>query len=222
MLGAGEIATAVARVSGGNPFFGIGLGPLPDALPIEDAVAAVGAWARTDEPRVAASLTVLGYSARLVGPVLALLTRAGILLDLTAVSCAYAPGAGFRLSLDNPSGTRGAGLEAACGAALVAHLSTIISRVRMVAPAAPALLWGNVASGIAGTMRQLSREAPRSDCRRIRDAVLATVPLDSAGGFDARDAYTRRSCCLYYRLGGGTCGDCPLPADIGSRVHLPG
>ncbi|GAB7051698.1 (2Fe-2S)-binding protein [Catenuloplanes indicus] len=218
MLGTNEIAAEVARVSAGNPFFGIGLGPLPGALPIEDVVAAVGAWARTDEPRVAASLTVLGYSARLVGPVLALLTRAGILLDLTAVSCAYAPGTGFRLSLDAPAGIRGAGLEAACGAALVAHLSTIITRVRMAAPAAHGLLWGNVASGIVGTMRQLSRVAPPAHCRRIRDAVLATVPLDTAGDFGTGDAYTRRSCCLYYRLGAGTCGDCPLPPDI-ARVH---
>ncbi|MDR7274917.1 (2Fe-2S)-binding protein [Catenuloplanes atrovinosus] len=213
-VGAEQIAAAVARVAGDNPFFGIGLGPLPAALPIEDAVAAVGAWARTDEPRVAASLTVLGYSARLAGPVLALLVRAHVLLDLSAVSCAYAPGAGFRLSLPAASGLRGAGLADACGPALVTHLSEIIARVRVVAPAAPALLWGNVASGIVGTVRQLARVAPPAECRRVRDAVLATPPLDTAGAFGAHDAYTRRSCCLYYRLGGGTCGDCPLPAGL--------
>ncbi|MFI5842001.1 (2Fe-2S)-binding protein [Catenuloplanes sp. NPDC051500] len=215
-LSAGEIAAALARVSAGNQFFGIGLGPLPVAAPIEDAVVAVGRWARTDEPRVAASLTVLGYSARLVGPVLALLVRERILLDLSSVSSSYAPGAGFRLSLDVPSATP-ADAEAA-GPALVAHLSTIISRVRVAAPAAAGLLWGNVASGIAGTARQLARVAPPDECRRVRDAVLATGPLATAGAFGAGDAYTRRSCCLFYRLGAGTCGDCPLPADI-ARVR---
>ncbi|WP_051796898.1 (2Fe-2S)-binding protein [Catenuloplanes japonicus] len=219
-VGADEIAAAVARVAAGNPFYGIGLDPLPDAVPIEDTVAAVRAWARTDEPRVAASLTVLGYSARLVGPLLALLVHDRILLDISSVSCAYTPGAGFRLALAAPSGRRGPDLAAQAGAALVTHLTQIIARVRVVAPAAAGLLWGNVASGIAGTARQLSRTAPPEACRRVRDAVLATAPLDVAGTFDARDAYTRSSCCLYYRLGGGTCGDCPLPADI-ARVRRP-
>lgn len=217
-LGTDAIAAAVARVAAGNPFFGIGLGPLPDAMPIEDAVAAVGRWARTDEPRVASSLTVLGYSARLVGPVLALLVREQILLDISHVSCTYAPGAGFRLTLPAPSGRRAPGLEAAAGPALVTHLTGIIARVRAVAPAAAGLLWGNVASGIAGTARQLSRVASPDECRRVRDAVLATAPLDTAGAFGTHDAYTRRSCCLYYRLGAGTCGDCPLPPDV-ARVR---
>jgi len=52
-------------------------------------------------------------------------------------------------------------------------------------------------------------------------ALLGHGPLRGSGHLtihNGRLRFTRRSCCLYYRLdGGGTCGDCPLPASIATR-----
>src|SRR5205814_9472476 len=69
---AAEVVAAVERAGRDNPLLGIGTGG--DDLPqptVGELVDAVGAWLRTPERRVAASLVVLGYSARLLGPTLA-------------------------------------------------------------------------------------------------------------------------------------------------------
>jgi ferric iron reductase protein FhuF len=225
---AGEVVDALRRAGRDNPLLGIGLDPEPDAhaapmtVPVAAELAtAVGNWLHTDEVRVAASLVVLGYSARLIGPAVALPLRDGILPDLrpTRVRFAYRPDRGFQLHLAEPAGWRGepAALRARWHADVVDdHLAGLIDSVRTVTPVAAGLLWGNIASGVAGALRTLVRSGavPADRCLAEGLAMLDHGPLRGTGDLRlAGDdlAFTRRSCCLYYRLdGGGYCGDCAL------------
>jgi len=197
-----------------------------DSPDVARLVAAVGDRLGAPERRVAASMVVLGYSARLVAPSVALLVRAGVLLGVrpTEVWWRYSPGEGFRLCLPAPSGSSRPDAEAWetragrwRGEVIDGHLRPIIASVRAVAPVAAGLLWGNVASSLAGALRMLSLTgaAPLAACDAVGQALLAQEPLRGAGELTALDGqlfFVRRSCCLYYRLpGGGWCGDCPLP-----------
>src|SRR5439155_21586675 len=98
-----EVLAAVRQGGRDNPLLGIGTGAgsEPPEPTVGELVDAVGTWLHTAEPRVAASLVVLGYSARLVGPTLAVMLRDGVLLDVrpARVRHSYAPDRGFRLTL---------------------------------------------------------------------------------------------------------------------------
>jgi ferric iron reductase protein FhuF len=207
-VGPAEIRAALDRSGALNPLLGIGSGD--DGTPADRFAAgplvdAVAGWLGTQERRVAASMVVLGYAARLVGPTLAVLLRDGILVDARPgrVRYAYHSDTGFRLSLGEVSGWRGPGAAQRWSAEVVdEHLSMVIASVRADTKVATALLWGNVASSVAATMRVL--DAYRPD-------LLDRGPLRGSGRFGADRSFRRSTCCLYYRLdGGGTCGDCPL------------
>src|SRR5262249_33805929 len=96
------------------------------------------------------------------------------------------------------------------------HLTPLLGAVRATAPVAPALLWGNVASGLAGALRGIARsgEAPPEDCYATGVALLDHGPLRDSGVLTLHNgglSFRRRTCCLYYRLpDGGLCGDCAL------------
>jgi hypothetical protein len=206
---------------GGNPLSAFASdvdGPpgthLPQGAPA--LVDAVWEWMGRPERRVAASLVVLGYSARLLGPTVRL-AHAGVLVDARpgAVRYSFAAGVGFRLSLPSPTGWSGPLPAVAarwCRDVVDEHLGLLIESVRADTPVAAALLWGNVASGLVGAARACG-------ARAFLDAVREHGPLRGAGSFPAGGAgadgiggFLRRTCCLYYRLpGGGYCGDCPLP-----------
>src|SRR5262249_49378385 len=188
------------------------------AHPLVDAIAG---WLGHPERRVAASLVVLGYAARLVGPTLAVLLREAILLDTrpAQVRYAYTPASGFRLTLAVPAGWRGPPhrLQRAWASTVVdGHLHSLIRAVRADTPVAAGLLWGNVASGITGALHALADHAtvPLDRCYRTGENLLGHGPLQGSGHLTIHDGqlrFRRRSCCLHYRLAGpGTCGDCPL------------
>jgi len=115
-----EVAAAIERAGTGNPLLGIGTGTgLPAhrlctatatrSIAAADLVDAVAGWLAHPERRVAASLVVLGYAARLVGPTLAVLLRDDILLDAHPhqVHYTFTPNRGFRLTMPTPpAGTR--------------------------------------------------------------------------------------------------------------------
>lgn len=182
----------------------------------------MAAWSGAREPRVAASLVLLGYSARLLGPVLAVWVRDGLLVDVRPgeVLHRFAPDTGLRLALRHATG-RPAPVPDGAGTlhdeVLAGHLAPVVAAVRSAAPVAAGLLWGNVASSLAGSLAAIARAglATPQRCHEAGQAVLRTPLLRGTGvltlAASDRLTFTRRSCCLYYRLdGGGLCGDCPL------------
>jgi len=235
-VAAADVAAAVDRAGRGNPLLGVSTGPgtgLPAAQLADPAggadrrakaaqlIDAVGAWLRTGEPRVAASMVVLGYAARLVGPTLAVLLREGILIDArpSRVVYSYAPDQGFRLTVPQPAGWRGPPepLRRRWRRDIIdGHLRQLVDAVRESMPVAAGLLWGNVASGVAGALRAVaqSEAAPLDACLATGLDVLAHGPLRGSGHLSVHGGqlrFVRRSCCLYYRLdGGGMCADCAL------------
>jgi ferric iron reductase protein FhuF len=245
-----EVAAALHRAGGGNPLLTLdtsppgqggagpdsavspagsvggdaGLGGAADALDRAAAAAlidAVGTWLGAPQRRVAASLVVLGYSARLVGPAVAVWLTEDLVPDLRAgrVRYAYLAGRGFHLSLPEPAGWRGSAGSARdrwSADVIDGHLRLVIDAVRSAVPVAAGLLWGNVASGLAGALRMLALtgRVPVDRCHAEGQALLAYGPLAGSGALDVHKGqltFRRRSCCLFYRIeGGGTCGDCPL------------
>lgn len=245
----GDVVRALDRAAGINALFGLDHGQSgaahgPPGAPatgrwrpatdvcrsgdphLAELVGAVGEWLGSAERRVAASMVVLGYSARLVAPAVAVLLRDGILLDLRpdAVWWRYAAGEGFALRLPAPAGWRSpegfAALLDGWGRRLVdGHLRPVVGAVRREVRVAERLLWGNVASSLAGSLRMLALggAVPLAACRAAGAVLLDYGPLHDAGvltEFGGQLFFVRRSCCLYYRLpGGGLCGDCPLVGD---------
>jgi ferric iron reductase protein FhuF len=226
-----KVSSALERAGAENPLLGFGTGtgvpatglcaPTTHPKAAGDLVDAVAGWLGHPERRVAASLVVLGYAARLVGPTLAVLLRDDILLDARPgrVHYAYAPQRGFTLTLPHPAGWYAPAdvlRQAWCVTVVDAHLHPLIQAIRSDTPVAAGLLWGNVASGVTGALRALADHGtvPLDRCHETGLALLEHGPLRDSGHLTTRGGrlnFRRRSCCLYYRLdGAGTCGDCPL------------
>jgi ferric iron reductase protein FhuF len=235
----GEVASALRAVGDINPLFAIETmldddpsGWRPAIALHRDAdeeiaglVAAIGDWLGTTERRVAASMVVLGYSARLLAPAVATLLRDSLLLSVGPgeVWWRYSPETGFRLCLPVPSGWH---LREGVPPDRLAedwfhdvvdrHLRPLVASVRQVVPVAVGLLWGNVASSLAGALRMLTLTGtvslPAVDA--TGRMLLGRPPLRGAGELVLRGGqvfFVRHSCCLYYRLpGGGLCADCVL------------
>ena len=80
-----------------------------------------------------------------------------------------------------------------------------------------AVLWGNVASAIAGAAKLISRARPdrATATDAVVDVLLSEDELAGKGFFTAatppQRIFTRSTCCLFYRIPqAGTCGDCVL------------
>ena len=214
------MAAALRRPIAGNPFLSFADHAEVSAADFDAAVpsllTAVAGATGAREPRVAASLVVLGYSARLLGPTVAVLLRDGVLLDVSParVRFGYGAGAGFRLALPSPAGWTGPAPALAarwCEAVLDDHLAMVVAAVRARVKVAAPLLWGNIASGLMGTLAALvlADAVPRDACTAFAALSLAHGPLVGTGDVDGPLRFRRRSCCLYYRIpDGGYCGDC--------------
>lgn len=175
-----------------------------------DALDAIGVRYRTAERRVAASLFFLSYTARLLCPVVAAHVLGGAVPDVRPANVwwRYSPESGVQVRLADPV-TRPGVVEA---------MAPVVDAIRRESGVAAGLLWGNAVSSAAGGLRTLARSGTASaeECLAVGAALFAEPPLRGAGEFvpfPGEVVFRRRSCCLYYRLdGGGTCGDCPLPA----------
>jgi ferric iron reductase protein FhuF len=220
------VAAALRRPIAGNPFLSFAdpaeadLSATHFGSAVPALLTAVAGATGAREPRVAASLVVLGYSARLLGPSVAVLLRDGVLLDASParVRFAYAAGTGFRLALPSPTGWSGPVPDLTarwCETVLDDHLAMVVAAVRARVKVAAPLLWGNIASGLMGTLAALVRaDAVRLDaCVSFAAHSIAHGPLVGTGLLDGALRFRRRSCCLYYRIpGGGYCGDCSFTA----------
>jgi hypothetical protein len=184
----------------------------------------------TTEQRVAASLTHQGLAGRLWSITLAPAVLAGRVPELGGDALWWHPERSTpdELRLPAPAALPPLPSEPASGdeladrlrtAVLDTHLTPLHQAIAAVCPVSPRILWGNAASALIGTLRVLHdwcrttgelRAAQRAVA--LTASLLRTPPLHHTGTLDpAVPAFTRRSCCLYYRVpGGGLCGDCVL------------
>ncbi|MDA0563464.1 (2Fe-2S)-binding protein [Streptomonospora sp. S1-112] len=234
---------ALDDAGGVNPFFAVPdapdlqeWAPLPDLWRRPDRLAAevhavrvrlaAGRPLAVVEVRVAASLLFQSLASRLLSPAAATALSHGLLAPPHALRWRPAHPAGLALALDpgarpeelgrpRPQAAAEALARHVVAGALVPAADALRAQVRL----APRLLYGNAASSLAGTVLALAGARPRlaGDALALGRALLARPPLAGLGSFTATaasaTAFTRTTCCLYYRLpGGGYCGDCAVAA----------
>ncbi|MET8009342.1 (2Fe-2S)-binding protein [Streptomyces sp. NPDC005271] len=186
-------------------------------------VDAVAASLRTDEPRVAASLTFQGLAARLWSLALGPAALTGRVLDLRPDQLWWNPArtAPDDLWWPGPPRVHGdlAGVAGQLAHTAYVHLSPLHTATVRAYRVSGRLLWGNAASALAGSLRVLhdwcraqGREEAADRAIALVRALLETPPLRDSGTLTPLPlAFRRRTCCLYYRVpGGGLCGDCAL------------
>jgi FhuF 2Fe-2S C-terminal domain len=218
------VRAALADAAGIGPYFVLGVdgsgGRLAWDIYADDAFAGLVADTATrlgtGEPRVAGATFHLSYAARLWSPVLASALRHGVVPDLAGLRVTVSPS--LRLYLPGP--WRGWRAESAGERAALAYRAVMSTHLEALADRfpvkiAPGLLDGNAAAAMTGALRVLTAmfaELARP-ARALAEALLATGRLRGTGTLTGPDLeFTRRSCCLFYRVPhGGLCGDCPLP-----------
>jgi FhuF-like iron-sulfur protein len=187
------------------------------------------------EQRAAASVVFLGLASRLVSPSLGAAVAGGVVPSLALADLWWRPVAGgplplaARLSSGAAVGGLASGQQFAaawllsenCVQGLAAPLAAAF---RTTFRLSPQVLWGNVASALAGAAGQLAAAFPeRAEAAgRLTADMLEQGSLRGTGELVQPDAarperfLVRRSCCLFYRIpGGGICGDCVLmPEDV--------
>jgi hypothetical protein len=224
------VRAALADAAGIGPYFVLAVGGPPAARPAYQVyrdgfpglITGTAAQLGTAEARVAASTFQLSYAARLWSPVLASALRRGVLPDLAGLRIAVSPA--LRLSLpDPPPGWRATEPAEQAALAYRTVMTTHLEPLAACFPVkiAPGLLDGNAAAALTGALRVLTATHPSlaAPARALATALLSTGRL--AGTLTPAGPgreFTRRSCCLYYRVpGGGLCGDCPLTAPPGRK-----
>jgi FhuF 2Fe-2S C-terminal domain len=190
------------------------------------------------EERVAASVVFLGLAARLVSPPLGAAVMTGVVPCLAVGDLWWRPARGgpWPIAAGPAGGRRIAGLSSSgqlLGAAELLAEQCVQGVIEPVAGAfaavfrlSPLVLWGNIASALAGATGMLAEAVPdRAEAAgKLAGRVLALDPLKDTGELvqpdlsRARWFFVRRSCCLFYRVpGAGTCGDCVLTPEGARR-----
>jgi len=166
----------------------------------------------TTELRVGASLVHLGHAARLWSPVLACALGHGVIPNLADLQRADD---GAQLRMPEPVGEplkEPPSAELLYRVVVQDHMEPLAAGLPV--KLAPGLLSGNIASALIGAARALL--AVRPDLRQsiigITNSLLNIGELAGAGVITSGDLdFRRRSCCLFYRIPGGSlCGDCGL------------
>jgi hypothetical protein len=191
------------------------------------------------EERVAVSVAQLGLCARLLAPALALTVLTGhapgidprrlywrdVLGEPFPLAAGAWPGPFAGTAAPGPRAAAAGIVPAASSESLARGftdgvLHPVIAPVVTVAGAYPVsarVLWGNVASGVAGAAKMIGLAEPAlaaSAWGVVGALCVGEGPLRDAGGLVAPARFLRRSCCLIYRLGPGPgralCEDCVL------------
>jgi len=186
------------------------------------------------QERVAASVVFLGLASRLVSPALGAAVLGGVVPDLTVDGLWWRPVEGGPLPLaaravrGAAAGDLSAGPQLRAAAAALSQgcvqglAGPVLAAFRTLFRVSPQVLWGNVASALAGAAGMLAGGFPAraQAAGQLTALILAQGPLRGSGELvqpeagRARRFLVRRSCCLLYRVpGGGTCGDCVLVPD---------
>jgi hypothetical protein len=174
--------------------------------------------------RVVASISFVSLAARLVAPPFGavLATGAAPLLDLDHVRWQQVFGGAVPLRLE-PVGWRGGSADELAALLVNQTVDTVVAPLlelfAVTFRLSTQVLWGNVASGVAGAARAVTLARP-AEARQAAELAWRMLQLGALGGTAiATDPAApgwrirRRSCCLFYRVPGtGYCGDCVLPA----------
>ena len=189
--------------------------------------------------RVAASVMFLGLAARLVSPSLGAAVVGGVVPCLAVDDLWWRPVAGgpWPLAATTNTGRAVGGLVTGSqlddAAAVLSQrcvqdvIGPLISAFHAEFRLSEQVLWGNVASALAGAAGMLAGSVPRraEAAGQLTQRILALGRLRGTGDFvqpdasDPRRFLVRRSCCLLYRVPAAeTCGDCVLtPEDVRRR-----
>lgn len=223
----------IARI---GPFFTVATGPdvataefrpivelFSDPTPMRARIFHVANALRTDD-RVAASIAFQGLAAGLVSAPLAAAVAHGV-VPRFAPSRLYVrplPSGPWPLWLPDAEGEV-VGPEATASVldrvVLRGVVEPLVAVVRTQVRVAERVLWGNVASAVAGAKRVLVHARPELAIPAAEAArqLLARGPLAGTGRLlpasapDVCWSFRRSSCCLYYRVAdGGLCEDCVL------------
>lgn len=183
------------------------------------------------EPRVAASVTHLGLTARMIAPAVAA-AAAGHRLELPLAGLWWQDTLGGPVPLSvpelgRPPAAPGAAPGAPAGPECLRVLDEVVAplteAVAGLVPVSPRVLWGNVASAVNSAAVQVA--AGRPDLSDRAWAVAAAFLASPRLSREARrpgPAFRRSSCCLIYKIApgraSGVCGDCVL---AGARISRP-
>lgn len=181
-------------------------------------VAEIGRRMGVGPGRIAASTAQLGLAARLWSLALGCAALGGVVPDLDPARLWWyrAPDGPLELRLPAPRALPGPLPEALRQAVTDTHLGPLDAAARAHYALSPQVLRGNSASALVGAVRVLLDHFPGAPHPPVPLVahLLAAPPLTGTGTFlheeGAGVAFTRRSCCLYYLLPAGTCGDCVL------------
>jgi ferric iron reductase protein FhuF len=172
--------------------------------------------------RAAASIYFLGLAARLVSPALGAAVATGSVPQLALDDVWWQRQAGGPI----PIALTGTALREAKATDELADLvydQVVATVVEPLATAvqhqfhlSPKVVWGNVASAIAGGAKMIGVARPELTAPAVQLArhLLGRGLLAGAGRYvpaDAGGEFVRNNCCLFYRVpGSGLCADCVL------------
>ncbi|MDG4824057.1 (2Fe-2S)-binding protein [Asanoa sp. WMMD1127] len=183
--------------------------------------------------RVVASIYFMGVASRLLSPPYGAAVAGGALPQPSRANLWWRPVAAGPVPI--AYGAVPAVSTAGAAPAEIASMLVTVPLAETVTPLlelfraefrlSPKVLWGNVASALAGAAGVLADTMPRHAARAgaVLDHALALPPLAGSGtvvrpAADPRRFLVRANCCLYYRIpGGGTCADCVLTSDADRR-----
>lgn len=192
------------------------------------------------DARATASIYFLGLAARLVSPALgaAALTGTVPVSALRDVKWQAVDGGPIPLAITG-SCTRAA--STTDDLADLLYQDVVATTVTPVARAVQRefrlsrqVVWGNVASAIAGAAKMLGAARPdlAQDSLRLADRLLTKGQLTGTGRYVRTDPvhparqFVRNNCCLFYRIpGAGMCADCVLafsPTQRATKRPTPG
>lgn len=167
--------------------------------------------------RAAASLAHLGLCSRLISPSLGAAMLGGVVPDLRGLWWRDVLGP-VPMTLPEP---RGSAVDAANPAAVADALSgqlqdgpvaALTAAIASAGGVSLRLLWGNVASAAAGSVRMFAGASPAhaAAALEVGRRLVSRAPLLATGEWSGT-VFRRSTCCLYYKVpGGGYCGDCVL------------
>ncbi|OBB01857.1 iron reductase [Mycolicibacterium fortuitum] len=213
-----NIDAQLREITSAGGFFGMVIGGDPDGwVAVErcydagcaDLVATTTAGYGTTDLRIGASLVQFSHASRLWSPLLACALRYGVLPDLTELQ-RRSTSTELRLPAAVGIPANGPLPQQLYRAVITDHLEPLAAGLRV--KMAPRLLYGNAAAALVAAAHELARIWPelRDDIVEVTRTLLTTGELADTGDLTGL-TFRRRSCCLYYRVpGGSNCGDCAL------------